>query len=109
MNRCTIVDTKTWEVAMLKRTLGMTVIAMLWAGTAISSVPTSLQASPTTQKNTEPLTFEVATIKPNLNGYIDLGNGQRVLSGRTHCHGIDSHVVRGDLIGLPALGRCSVL
>ena len=53
--------------------------------------------------------FEVATIKPNPNGYIDLGNGQRVLSGRTHCHGIDSNVVRGDLIGLPALGWCSVL
>jgi uncharacterized protein (TIGR03435 family) len=56
-----------------------------------------------------PLKFEVATIKPNPNGYIDLGNGQRVLSGRTHCHGIDSHPVRGDVISLPALGSCSVL
>jgi uncharacterized protein (TIGR03435 family) len=53
-------------------------------------------------------TFKVATVKPNPDGFIDLGGGQRILSGRTHCHGTDTRAIPGDLIGLPALGRCSV-
>src|SRR5262245_6787665 len=53
-------------------------------------------------------TFEVAVIKPNAEGRIDLGNGVSVLSGRTHCRGADTRAVQGDLIPLPPLGRCSV-
>ena len=52
--------------------------------------------------------FEVASIKPNAVGHIDLGGGQWVLSGRTHCQGTDARAARGDLIPLPGLGRCSV-
>ena len=53
-------------------------------------------------------TFEVASIKRNAEGRIDLGNGVSVLSGRTHCHGVDTRAVPGDAIPLPALGRYSV-
>jgi len=53
-------------------------------------------------------TFEVAVIKANAEGRIALGNGVFVLSGRTHCRGVDTRVVEGDLIALPPLGRCSV-
>src|SRR5262245_30879123 len=57
---------------------------------------------------TAQVTFEVAVIKPNAEGRIDLGNGVSVLSGRTHCRGVDTRAVEGDLIPLPPLGRCSV-
>jgi uncharacterized protein (TIGR03435 family) len=69
---------------------------------------TALAVLPLLSQVAKKETFEVATVKPNPDGFIELGGGQRVLSGRTHCHGIDTRAIPGDLIGLPALGRCSV-
>jgi uncharacterized protein (TIGR03435 family) len=52
--------------------------------------------------------FEVAAIKPNALGYIDLGGGLRILSGRTQCQAADTRAIPGDPIPLPGLGRCHV-
>jgi uncharacterized protein (TIGR03435 family) len=52
--------------------------------------------------------FEVASIKPNVLGYIDLGRGLRGLSGQTRCRAVDTRVIPGDLLQAPAQGRCYV-
>ena len=52
--------------------------------------------------------FEVASIKPNAQGFIDLGGGARLLSGATRCRASDSPVIPGDPLAPAALGRCSV-
>src|SRR5262249_58673329 len=52
--------------------------------------------------------FEVAAIKPNALGYIDLGGGLRVLSGRTQCQAADTRPIPGDPLPLPGMGRCHV-
>jgi uncharacterized protein (TIGR03435 family) len=50
--------------------------------------------------------FEVASIRENKQGYIDLGGGARVLSGRTRCQTVDSPDIPGDPIPAPGPGRC---
>jgi uncharacterized protein (TIGR03435 family) len=52
--------------------------------------------------------FEVASIKPNTQGYIDLGGGARLLSGATRCRAVDSPALPGDPIAPAATGRCNV-
>jgi uncharacterized protein (TIGR03435 family) len=55
-----------------------------------------------------PQSFEVASIKRNAQGFIDIGGGARILSGATRCHGVDTLAIPGDPLPLPGLGRCSV-
>ena len=52
--------------------------------------------------------FEAASIKPNRDGFIDLGGGQRLLRGETRCHGIDSPPIPGDPLPAVGPGRCAV-
>jgi len=52
--------------------------------------------------------FEVASIKPNAQGFIDLGGGGRLLSGQTRCHATDSRAIPADPLPAAALGRCYV-
>src|SRR6185436_16989778 len=40
--------------------------------------------------------FEVASIRQNKEGFIDLGGGARVLSGATRCRGVDTRDTPGD-------------
>src|SRR5262245_59253616 len=50
--------------------------------------------------------FEVATVKQNAQGFIDIGGGSRLLSGQTRCHGSDFRPLPGDPLPVPPLGRC---
>jgi len=52
--------------------------------------------------------FEVATIKPNAEGFIDIGGGARILSGQTRCRGIDTRAISGDPLPVTPMGRCVV-
>jgi uncharacterized protein (TIGR03435 family) len=52
--------------------------------------------------------FEVASIRQNKDGFIDLGGGARVLSGATRCRGVDTRETPGDPLSPSALGRCTI-
>jgi uncharacterized protein (TIGR03435 family) len=54
------------------------------------------------------IAFEVASIRPNAQGFIDLGGGLRLLSGRTRCQATDTPLLPGDPLPSPGLGRCAV-
>src|SRR5262245_47976506 len=54
------------------------------------------------------LAFEVASIKPNADGFIDIGGGLRLLSGQTRCQAVDTRPVPGDPLPAAGLGRCNV-
>jgi uncharacterized protein (TIGR03435 family) len=55
-----------------------------------------------------PSTFEVASIRPNSQGFIDLGGGARLLSGATRCQGTDTRAIPGDPLPVTPQGRCVV-
>ena len=53
-------------------------------------------------------TFEVASIRPNSQGFIDLGGGARLLSGATRCQGTDTRPIPGDPLPVTPQGRCII-
>src|SRR5262249_19644666 len=53
---------------------------------------------------TTDLAFDVTSIKPNTQHFIDLGNGLRLLRGETRCNAADSAVLPGDPIPRPGVG-----
>ena len=52
--------------------------------------------------------FEVVSIKPNTQGFIDLGGGLRLLHGETRCGATDSVRSPGDPLPPSAPGRCVI-
>ena len=52
--------------------------------------------------------FEVASIKPNSIGFIDLGRGLRLLRGETRCQATDTPAIPGDPLPPPGPGRCTI-
>src|SRR5262245_197378 len=53
-------------------------------------------------------TFEVASIRPNGLGYIDIGGNARLLNGQTRCRGTDTQDIPGDPLPPTPLGRCRI-
>ena len=83
-------------------------LAVVVTATIVIAVSAWAQAAPDTQTTRADPAFEVASIKPNAQGFIDLGGGMRLLRGETRCQGADTRAIPGDPLPPAGPGRCVV-
>jgi uncharacterized protein (TIGR03435 family) len=78
-------------------------------GTAVAVAATTILASLTILFGAQPSrdsAFDVVSIKPDTQGFIDLGSGLRLLRGETRCGATDSVRTPGDPLPPAPPGRC---
>jgi uncharacterized protein (TIGR03435 family) len=99
-------EVMTWRASVPMTSLGKVILASVAIASVLVPFAIGVVRAQTAALTASSLAFEVATIKPNALGFIDIGGGARLLSGQTRCHGSDFRPQLGDPLPVPPLGRC---
>jgi uncharacterized protein (TIGR03435 family) len=99
-------EVMTWRASVPVTSLGKVILASVAVASVLVPFAIGVVRAQTAALSASSPAFEVATIKPNALGFIDIGGGARLLSGQTRCHGSDFRPQAGDPLPVPPLGRC---